>query len=275
MADTVMATRLPEAGKPPVESRSTPTRRSITPALEQPGTPRTPDPALPCDRAVRQPHTPSQTRAGGNGRLTTEFGAATRLTARREAAATAAMPLQLGDQTLPLTRRCERVAREAADARLGRWLLRKPRALSGTTTRTAGRPESRDSHAVPGGVAPAVDWPVGHFHNDEAPARLCATATTTSKRLGSGARDARSGRPAVVTDDDVRSLAITAGSEHEPIVGRRAPNSSRAGVWPCSRETLAITREESSDAPLLASGIGQAAPRPRRPAPRRSRRRVG
>ena len=41
----------------------------------------------------------------------------------------------------------------------------------------ARRPESRYNHAVPGGVAPAVDWPVGHFHNDEAPARLCATAT--------------------------------------------------------------------------------------------------
>jgi hypothetical protein len=45
-------------------------------------------------------------------------------------------------------------------------------------------------------------------------------------RLRRRAADSRKGRPAVVTDDDVRALAIAAGSEREPIVGRRAPNSS-------------------------------------------------
>jgi hypothetical protein len=52
----------------------------------------------------------------------------------------------------------------------------------------------------------------------------------------------RSGRPAVVTDDDVRSLASTAGSEREPIVGRRAPNASRAGVDATLAQTLACPR---------------------------------
>jgi hypothetical protein len=44
-------------------------------------------------------------------------------------------------------------------------------------------------------------------------------------------------------DDDVRSLAITAGSEREPIVGRRAPNSSRASVCGAKIDTLAVRAE--------------------------------
>ena len=58
-----------------------------------------------------------------------------------------------------------------------------------------------------------------------------------SRRLCEGWTHDRSGRPAVVTVDDVRSLAITAGSEREPIMRSRAtgsrplrePSSGRCG----------------------------------------------
>jgi hypothetical protein len=45
-----------------------------------------------------------------------------------------------------------------------------------------------------------------------------------SGRLGSHGQRSRSGRPAVVTDDDVRALAIVGGSERESPLGRCARN---------------------------------------------------
>jgi hypothetical protein len=53
-------------------------------------------------------------------------------------------------------------------------------------------------------------------------------------------RHAPNGRPAVVTDDDVRTFAIAAGSEREPIVGRRTPNSSGASIRRRACATLAF-----------------------------------
>jgi hypothetical protein len=55
---------------------------------------------------------------------------------------------------------------------------------------------------------------------------------------------ARSGRPAVVRDDDVCALAIAAGSEREPIVCRRARSSSGAGM--SSRPVKTPTHQRSS-----------------------------
>jgi len=71
-----------------------------------------------------------------------------------------------------------------------------------------------------------------------APPERTPALARSSERRRVAASDARSGRLAVVTDDDVRSLAITAGSEREPIVGRRAPYSSRRErVWRRSRRS--------------------------------------
>src|SRR3954447_12940978 len=56
-------------------------------------------------------------------------------------------------------------------------------------------------------------------------------------------RDDRAGRPAVVTDDDLRPSAVTAGSESEPIFGRRAPSSSAGGVSGMQAERLAHRAE--------------------------------
>src|SRR4051812_45292247 len=62
-------------------------------------------------------------------------------------------------------------------------------------------------------------------------------------------RDDRAGRPAVVTDDDLRPSAVTAGSEREPIFGRRAPSSSLAGVRTSTTDTLATRATAESGKP--------------------------
>jgi len=59
-----------------------------------------------------------------------------------------------------------------------------------------------------------------------------------------------------VTDDDVCALAIAAGSEREPIVGRGARKSSRAGTCIAARETLASRRER---APVIVAATHEAA----------------
>src|SRR4051794_26739932 len=60
-----------------------------------------------------------------------------------------------------------------------------------------------------------------------------ATHTTSERRTRVDRRPQR--RPAVVTDNDVRTFAFAAGREREPLVGRRAPNSSSAGTQLGSR----------------------------------------
>jgi hypothetical protein len=85
---------------------------------------------------------------------------------------------------------------------------------------------------------------------------VLAPPCQASRRRGRAHRNARARveRPAVVTDDDVRSLAITAGSEREPIVGRRAPNSSEAVARAAFAETTPLTtRTQQSRQPRRAA----------------------
>jgi hypothetical protein len=91
----------------------------------------------------------------------------------------------------------------------------------------------------PGTMSPSAETIQGKFVNVVKTVSPAVVQIQTSSGLGSGVvfdasprrlAGSRNGRPAVVTDDDVRSLAITAGSEREPIVGRRPPNSSSASV---------------------------------------------
>jgi len=58
------------------------------------------------------------------------------------------------------------------------------------------------------------------------------------------AANAPCGRPAVVTDDDVRAFAIADGSEREPGVGRNARNSSEAGASGVGAYALALAQEQ-------------------------------
>lgn len=84
---------------------------------------------------------------------------------------------------------------------------------------------------------------VGERDTDDLPAGCCdpTPALVGSGRVGWPVADSRSGRPAVVTDDDVRGLAIRGGSERESTLGRRARNSSVARV-----SSKAVPRRERS-----------------------------
>jgi hypothetical protein len=62
-----------------------------------------------------------------------------------------------------------------------------------------------------------------------------------------------------VTDDDVRALAITAGSEREPIVGRRAGNSSNSKAW--TEIIVVATARRAIRWMFMAGDIGQSVAR--------------
>jgi hypothetical protein len=121
----------------------------------------------------------------------------------------------------------------------------------------------------PGTMSPSAETIQGKFVNVVKTVSPAVVQIQTSSGLGSGVvfdasprrlAGSRNGRPAVVTDDDVRSLAITAGSEREPIVGRRAPNSSLASICKGSSDAPAsLEKEKSRPRPLLVAQRGRRA----------------
>jgi hypothetical protein len=70
----------------------------------------------------------------------------------------------------------------------------------------------------------------GHCGGHAAHQRRTPPVARSSERLNGRMRDARKGRPPVVTDDDFGAAAFAGGSEREPIVRRRARLSSHAAV---------------------------------------------